>query len=129
MIKKYFIEGNPIALQKPRLARGGDYCVQKHMYEIVREKLIEQHGSDGLFSGPVKMELTFGLPLPQHKRKYQEKQSHAVRPNLCSLIQMAHDTARGIIYKDEACISSLQAFKYYTENPFISFTIETVDEA
>lgn len=128
MSKIYVIEGDPIALQRPRMARGHLYYAQKHEQERIKEKIAEQHAEKPLFCGPLYMYITFYMPFPQHKNKYHTGQYHYIRPDLSNLIKMAEDAGRGILYKDDACISRIEASKIYDPQPRTEFTLEVINE-
>lgn len=90
----------------------------------------------GMFHGPLALELDFHMPRPQaHYRKVgsvdcQLRQNvprwHSVRPDVLKLARAVEDALTGIAWRDDSqlCIESLN--KWYSESPGVQVTIREI---
>lgn len=108
--------------------------VQRRMWDSQRnikskygDMLDEQHGDSELFEGPIKLEAWFYFKIPKglKPQEYNERRGnyHKQRPDLSNLIKFIEDASSGILYKDDAIIASIGAYKIWDENPRTEFTL------
>ena len=123
-MKKYTLLGNPIPLARPRFG--------KHVYDAQRvekanaqAQLIEQHLFLPPFSGSLLLKVSFFMPIPkgQPKKRPLSGLFHAIRPDLSNLIKFVEDVSVGVLFHDDALISSIHAQKIYDKNPRTEFEI------
>lgn len=126
----YIIEGNPVVW-----ARAGFNKNTLHYYDTQRDikrynrLLIEnQHGDRPIFSGPLKLTISFFMPIPKkiisHKRSALEGKPHWVRPDSDNMLKYYFDMAQGVLFNDDAQFASLSVEKVYSSNPRTVFIIE-----
>lgn len=63
------------------------------------------------FVGPVKVDMTFYLPKP--KRAKKSAMIPTKKPDLDKLIRCTLDALKGILYRDDAQVAQITAFKFY----------------
>jgi Holliday junction resolvase RusA-like endonuclease len=56
-----------------------------------------------------------------NKKKIKPQTHHATIPDLSNMIKWVEDICVGIVYKDDAIISSITSKKMYDENPRTEF--------
>ena len=127
----YVIDGKPIPLQRPRFSKDG------HVWDCqTREKLgiqlqlKSQHKGDP-FVGPLKLEVTFFMPIPDKisKKRLQDLSAtpHYCRPDIDNLQKMLLDCANSIIYADDALIAEITARKIWSNCPRTEFSITRLE--
>lgn len=131
-MRVYVIPGNPVSLKRPRFSSATRrmYNPQRNQMLIMSIGLQSQHDDDPLFEGPLHMDITFYMPIPQSKNKKEQQRLqstyHVARLDLDNLIKMCCDLGSGIIYKDDALIASISAKKVYDINPRTEFSIQPI---
>lgn len=127
----YVINGNPIALARPRLGHKKVWDCQTELKAVSAIELRYQHANQQMYYGPLHLNVTFYLPIPSSISKKKKSQlfgsPHIFRPDLSNLIKYIEDVATGIIYRDDSLIAKITSFKLYDNNPRTEFTIEILD--
>lgn len=118
MSNSYTISGRPISLKRPRFGNGRVYDSQKNLKDRVAYELKAQHDYALPFDGPLKLEVTFYMPLPQRQSKKKHQESHLPhysRPDIDNLLKLLLDACNGVIIKDDALIANIVAQKVYSQ--------------
>lgn len=127
----YILSGDPVPLARPRVTKWGVYDSQSVLRKSAALDLQLQHSFGGLLNGPLKLDVTFFMPLPaswsKKKKASQEEQPHVSRPDLDNLIKWLCDIAGGIIYHDDCIISQINARKIYGLSPCTKFTLQELN--
>ena len=82
-----------------------------------------QHQQIPLLECPVRLRVSFYLPIPKSMTKSLRQQAEAEelykakKPDLSNLEKVLEDTLTGIIWKDDALIVSKFSNKFYSKNP------------
>lgn len=128
-IAYYTIESTPVPLKRPRFGLGKVYDSQKKTKFGVQVQLRKQHDYSLPFEGPLKIEVTFFMQLPQRqaRKKHQECYlPHFIRPDIDNLIKFLLDCANGILFKDDAQVASITAQKVYSTVPRTELSITRI---
>jgi Holliday junction resolvase RusA-like endonuclease len=127
---KYTLKGKPVPLKRPRFSSVSThkaYDPQTRLKEDSRIELRLQHGYTRLLTNPLRLNITFFMPIPssisKKKQKELDKTPHFKRPDLSNFIKYVEDVAQGIIFKDDSCITTINAKKVYSTNPRTEFTL------
>ena len=124
---KYILHGNPIPLARARVAGRKVYDSQKERKIVEMVEIEHQHDDQPQLQGPLHLDITFYMRLPQKfsrtKTSYLIDTYHYRRPDISNLIKWVEDIATGIIYKDDAQISSISSRKIYNPKPCTVFTL------
>lgn len=126
----YTIDSTPIPLKRPRFGLGKVYDSQKREKYGVQLQLKSQHEYGFPFDGPLKLEVTFFMPLPQRLRKKIHTNSyppHYTKPDIDNLLKFLLDCCNGIIFSDDALVSCIGAQKVYSEVPRTEFSITRLE--
>jgi len=114
------IPGAPIAWQRARLSKAGFYDSQKHIKNAIN--IFLSHYEGPLLEGPHFLTVIFYMPIPKtsSNNKISELKGtfHAIRPDIDNNLKFLLDTCQlgGNIFKDDAIISGVLAFKVWDEN-------------
>ena len=127
----YIIEGEPIPLLRPRYSPRHNklYDSQKNEKLILGINLRNQHQDRDPIDGPIRMDITFFMPVP--KTRLKEKKAlmntyHFYRADLSNMIKFYEDVAQDCgIFRDDCLIAEIFAKKIYGE-PRTEFTITTL---
>lgn len=80
-----------------------------------------------LFTGPIRIDVTFFMPIPSSlslkKQKELSGQIHYIRPDLSNLIKYVEDVAQGVLFRDDSQIHMIIARKLYSDFPRTEFII------
>ena|ERR1700690_4674033 len=125
--RTYVILGDPVALARARFARGRFYDSQKEFKLIAGCNLRNQHDTDQLFEGPLYIFVRFFMPRSKSKKKALI-QWHHTKPDIDNLLKYLLDTCNTILFKDDACIASLNSIKIYDDKPRTEFTIHQLEK-
>lgn len=134
-MRVYVIPGNPVSLKRPRYSSATQrmYNSQRNQMLVMSIGLQSQHNNEPLFEGPLHIDITFYMAIPSsvnRKRHMQLHQSPTItKPDLDNLIKMCCDLGNGILYKDDAIITSISAKKVYDINPRVEFSIKPLLES
>lgn len=128
MKKVYIIDGNPVAWQRanPDYGNRRMWDNQRALKFAYARAIEDQHGNQPLYEGPLCLEVNFYFHMPQNKKKFFDElrgSSHHIKPDLSNLIKLIEDSAKGILYHDDALIASIIAHKYYADTPRTEFSI------
>jgi Holliday junction resolvase RusA-like endonuclease len=122
----YILEGIPIPLARARYGNGKTWNPQKEEMLYYRIMLEGQHSDRSLYEGPLKLDITFYMPIA----KTSEKRAHEIdgswhhyRPDISNLLKFVEDIATGVIYKDDCLISWVECHKKYSVTPRTEFKI------
>jgi Holliday junction resolvase RusA-like endonuclease len=127
----YTIPGVPVALQRPRVSYKTQhvYDPQAHIKEAAQSILRFQHHSPCPFEGPLKLTLTFHMPIPKStpKSRSLHHTPHTKRPDIDNLIKFVLDCCNATIFTDDALVFDLSSSKIYDIVPRTEITIITED--
>lgn len=89
--------------------------------------LVSQHDSEEKFKGPLHLEVTFFMPIPHTSSRKKVTNLlgayHHKKPDLDNLIKYICDISNGILFDDDATISSVFAKKLYADTSRTEFTL------
>ena len=119
----YIIDGDPVPLARHRHGTAHGWDSQKQIKFAIGMQITNQHDNLPFLEGPLKLEITFYMPIPKKGPKSLHGTIHSIRPDLDNLIKMICDVANGIIYKDDCTVASIIAQKQYSVSPRTEFTI------
>lgn len=119
----YTLPGKPVPLQRPRYCKDKIYDNQKREKSNASIYLIQQHNDAPLFEGALKLTAFFYFETPK-KTKSLNRKPHQSRPDLDNLVKYICDISNGIIYRDDAQIAHIVAYKLYDTIPRSEFTLD-----
>jgi Holliday junction resolvase RusA-like endonuclease len=126
-LKTYLIEGDPVALARPRLTTRGIWDSQRKLKTEWILQLQQQHHNLPELHGPLHLDLTFFMPIPESrslkKRTELVGTYHLFKPDTSNMIKFVEDCAQGVIFKDDCQISIITCKKVYDDNSRTEFTI------
>jgi len=129
VVMKYVLEGKPEALARPRFGLGHIYDSQKRLKQAVIFQLRRQHFLP-LFTGPLRMDVVFYMPIPQRLKKKIKSSAEApqyVKPDADNLLKFLCDCCNKIIYEDDAQLATIMVRKLYSVCPRTEFSITTLN--
>lgn len=129
----FFIDGIPIPKGRPRATARGAYTI---LYTPTATKEYEAHVAEvatkhipktGMIMGPIAISLTFYLKPP---KKYAKKMGtpHVTRPDVDNLAKAILDGLEGILYKNDAQVTTLYAHKCYGDKPRVGVSVSELVE-
>ncbi len=126
----YILKGDPSPLlrSKPNYSKRRMYDSQKQQKLVAGISLASQHNNRPHFEGPVSLEVTFYMPIPQtrmHEKEALMGTYHFIKPDITNLLKFIEDAAHTILYKDDCIIAKIIAKKIYGE-PRTEFTITSL---
>jgi len=129
IIGHYTVDGEPIPQSRPRFGNGHVYSDQHQEKQGVQIQLVHQHAGYQLFTGALKLDVTFFMPV-RYKQRLKEGIAtyHKVKPDLDNLIKFLLDCCNTILFKDDNQISIIFARKIYSALPRTEFTITKIGE-
>lgn len=122
----YIIPGDPTPLARARFASGRAYDSQKQAKLSWGLQLANQHKDIGFFRGPIGLEVTFFMAVPQTRIKNLQKlinTHHVFKPDISNMLKWVEDCAQGILYQDDCVISQISCKKIYSDQPRTEFKI------
>lgn len=125
--KVYVLYGNPVAWARPSPSGGRMWDTQKQIKFQYGAYLRQQHEDLPLLEGPLHLEIKFYFHIPRTTKK-RPGEYHIFKPDLSNLIKLIEDVGSGILYKDDALISSMRAAKLYDETPRVEFSFYTINQ-
>ena len=126
----YTVTGNPSPKTRPRFGNGRVYDNQKDLKSRISYELKSQHDYVMPFEGPLKLEVTFFMPLPQRLRRKNHTDfypPHSVKPDLDNLLKLLLDACNGVIIKDDALVSCIVSQKVYSQIARTELTITRLE--
>ena len=127
-VARYCIDGDPIALARPRFGDGRVYDRQKQLKLIVGISLQSQHDEAPIFDGPLSLNIAFYLPILSAKKFKLNTKPHTQTPDLSNLIKFYEDMMTSIVYKDDKTIACIVARKFYSTNPRTEIIISQIED-
>jgi len=121
MIQRYVIDGEPLALKRPRFgANGRVYNSQKHELEALAWDLKRQRSHD-IIIGPVSFHVWFYMSVPTsasaQKQKERCSQYHTSTPDISNLLKALEDASVNVIIHDDKQITDICCHKVYRHKP------------
>lgn len=129
--KTYVLKGVPQALVLRRSDDIHGWNQHKETKLLTHLELQCQHDDKPLFTGPLSLDATFYFSVPSvNKSKVRTAIGCAfvIKPSLFLLINFLEHAAHGIIYGDNALITTIRCNKVYDEIPRTEFTITELYE-
>lgn len=83
-------------------------------------------------NAPLKMRAICYMPIPKSTPKRlrelmaSERVYHTKKPDASNILKSIEDAIVGMAYKDDSQIADTRAIKYYSENPRVEVSIETL---
>lgn len=121
--------GDPVAKARARMRVGFKkrFYDCQHQAKIEAKMLLEsQFRGYEPFEGPCSLSLQFYMPIKK-SHWVNEESFHFYRPDVDNLCKWIMDIANGILYKDDCCISVIDARKLYSWSPKTVITIRELD--
>lgn len=118
--------GNPIPQKRAKFARRGNFVSCYDPLSKLKEQYkwqIKTQFRDEILTTPLKLDLTFFMPIPASTTKLKKKQmvngliAHTKKPDLDNLVKFIFDCMNNIVFHDDAQISELRTRKIYSEKP------------
>jgi len=136
---EFVVLGNPVPLARPRFfVRGGKprvYDGQFWQKQQTKNELRKQRKRTQMPKiSSFRVEMTFHMPVAQSLLVGQKNRllwgfsEHNTKPDLSNLIKFYEDCLIGVIFSDDALISSVKARKCYSSQPRTEIKIMPVDE-
>lgn len=130
--RRYRVDGEPIALARPRYGKNRVWDAQKNLKLHYGLDITNQHADERLFLGPLQIEIAFYFPFPknmsQRKKDEMRYNFRPIKPDIDNLIKWVLDVCNGILYEDDAIITSLSAYKMYDDVARTEFVIHELYE-
>ena len=121
---KYIIAGDPVPLARPRHGKGHFYDKQKHLKLVAGINLKNQHDDRPFYEGRLHLKVAFFLKIAKKMDVWKLNNTyHCKRPDLSNMLKYIEDVGTGILYTDDAIICSVEATKWYSDNPCTEFEI------
>jgi Holliday junction resolvase RusA-like endonuclease len=127
---QYTISGPPIPLKRPRFGLGHVFDSQKREKYGAGLQLKSQHEYVLPFDGPLKLEVTFFMPMPKRlakKNHVDGSAPHYIKPDIDNLLKFLLDAANNVIIKDDSLVSCVVANKIYSLCPRTELTITRLE--
>ena len=124
----YQLDGEPVPSQRARHSKTSHhvYNPQRALQYILSSHLLEQHGNQPLFQGPLEMVITWYMKIPkmsEKKAKLMCGAYHHIKPDVDNLEQLLLNACNGVIFKDDCQISRIIKQKVYDLEPRTVFKI------
>lgn len=113
------LHGEPIAKMRPRLGKKFTYDPQKKLKDCCIWQLKSLYRGEAIL-GPLGLDFIFFMPIPSSTSKLKQRQmdtgliSHTKKPDLDNLLKFYLDCMNGIIFHDDAQVSSIKCKKIYS---------------
>jgi Holliday junction resolvase RusA-like endonuclease len=121
---KFELKGIPISWKRPghNFKTGAIYDQQKVEKEQVRWCLRDRYKEE-IITGPVQIDFFFYFPIPKSTSKLRVRDMlngvlhHISKPDVDNLSKFYLDTMTGVVYADDAQVTSMGVTKLYTTEP------------
>lgn len=128
------VPGRPVPKQRPRVTRYGTYTPKATLnYEAkIRELCPNQHFEKGI---PLQMIVTAYMPIPKSWTEGKKDLARqgviypTCRPDIDNLSKTAMDALNKIAFYDDSQIVQLITTQYYSDEPRLAITIQSMSEA
>lgn len=115
---KFFIDGKPKPLQRPRLGRNCVYDPSSKDKKIFAQKVKNLYSLPP-FSVPLYVKMIFYFEMPKSwpikKKKEFLLQAHCQRPDTSNLVKFVEDALNEVLWVDDCLIFMQQNEKYWAE--------------
>jgi len=126
--KRYILPGSPVPLARVRFGNGRVWDSQKDLKLVNGIHISNQHDDEPFFVGPILLDVTFYMPIPQRRAKNRTFIHHYIKPDLDNLIKFSMDICNLITYRDDCIVSVINARKLYDENPRTIIILRELNE-
>lgn len=137
---KFEVIGTPVAKGRPRVGKFGTFTPKKTVYyeNLVNYTFTQKYPLFKPLEGELKMKIIaiFEPPKSWSKKKQQEAipciddplsaMGKTTKPDLDNIVKSITDALNGLVYKDDAQITSLLAHKVYGEKAKVIIEIEEI---
>jgi len=119
---EYTIHTKPMPQKQTRLGKNFRYDPSKNDKHLIMWN-VQKDAPKSPLLGPIKLELTFYMPIPKSTSKtkktqmLQEQILPTTRPDIDNLAYIVTNALKGIIYNDDAQIVDMILHKRYSEQP------------
>ena len=115
----FILPGKPVAQGRPRFYRKGNFVVAtdpkpskvyKADIAYIAQKAREEAGLEGMFEGPLGMQILAYFPCPKSKWRVKTprpEEHHSKRPDADNIAKSVKDGLSGVLYHDDGQISEL----------------------
>ncbi len=115
----FVLPGKPVAQGRPRFYRKGNFVVAtdpkpskvyKADIAYIAQKAREEAGLEGMFEGPLGMQILAYFPCPKSKWRVKNprpEEHHSKRPDADNIAKSVKDGLSGVLYHDDGQISEL----------------------
>lgn len=134
---KFTVPGNPVAKGRPRFATRGKSVIAytpkstKTAETSVTEYAKYHMGLAKPLSGPVAVDITFYMPIPQSKSKAARERLngswHISKPDKDNLEKLLLDALNGIVWVDDSQVCQSASRKIYSLEPRTEITITILE--
>jgi Holliday junction resolvase RusA-like endonuclease len=124
----YRILHDPVPLARARWNGRRVYDPQMHLKIQLQHDIAVQHGKRPQYTGPLYVDCTFFMPMPQRMQDNSIGKPHIYKPDLDNLVKLLFDVASRILFKDDCSICQLTCRKIYDRNPRTEFTVHEQDK-
>lgn len=120
---RFFVPGDPIGKQRPRVVNGHAYTPEKTKDYEKRIKLAFYAAGGKTLTGPVTVSVAAWYRVPKSVSKAKQTAMLAgdlkplKRPDIDNVVKAILDGVNGIAFKDDSQVVKLTAYKAYAENP------------
>lgn len=127
------ISGNPIAKNRPRFARKGNFVktynnqkIQEDKFLFYLQQELKRQDFNIIEKGtPINLEVVYIMPIPKNVSKKKRHEMifgdqhtlHIKRPDLDNLIKFTKDCMTKIVWQDDSQVAKLTATKIYGATP------------
>ncbi len=125
----YIIEGDLTPLVRTDLNKKRIWDFTSRFKVANHLSLVEQHGTNPQFEGPLHVEVVFYLTFPGSNYKAREYNGryHLAKPTISGLLVFIETVGSDIIFKSSAHIASINIQKLYdSDRPRVEFTLNQI---
>jgi Holliday junction resolvase RusA-like endonuclease len=137
---RLIVYGEPVGQGRPRFARHGRFIqtydpAKSKSYKEYVKLCASQNKPETPLEGPVSIHLDIYRPIPKSTSKKDRAQiaagnlRPAKKPDIDNVYKAVTDALSGIWYHDDLQIVEMAAKKYYSEQPRVEISMETIEEA
>jgi len=126
------IDGIPIPWRAPFVGKRGSFNPRHQEMKILRTVVRQQYRSFPI-TGPVKVDLTFYMPIPKSASKKKQrlmeegKLCPISRPDRTNMAKLYEDILNEIVIVDDSQIVSGNIEKKYSHRPHIIIKVEKIE--
>jgi len=135
--------GDPIPLARPRFYASKGLSSRTHVYDAQKkakttsiaeiQRQFELHHSPNcvLDGVALRLDVRFTLATPKSQKMQYSKlhgKPHIIRPDTSNMIKYIEDVCSGLIYRDDALISKILAYKRYGLESYTEFKVSVMSQ-